>query len=136
MIIGQRVAEAAASLLGTPFRLHGRNPDLGLDCVGLVDACLKSVGAKPSLPRGYRLRNSSIKHWLSCATKSGLRLANGRELPGDIGLLQASPIQHHLMIVEAPGVYIHAHASLKKVVRETSPLPHNFSSKWRIAADI
>jgi hypothetical protein len=32
------------TLLGTPFRLHGRSPDIGLDCVGVVAACLFEAG--------------------------------------------------------------------------------------------
>lgn len=135
MTCGQLLANAAAELLGTPFKLHGRNHEYGLDCIGLVSACLKSIGAEPVLPRGYRLRNTNISHWLACAPKSGLRPVSDRERPGDIGLFEPSPNQHHLMIVEAQQVYIHAHAGLKMVIREATPTPYHFAQRWRIATD-
>ena len=32
----QALAEAAAALVGSRFRLHGRDPATGLDCIGGV----------------------------------------------------------------------------------------------------
>ncbi len=35
------LAAAALNLIGTPFRLHGRDPATGLDCVGLVAEAMR-----------------------------------------------------------------------------------------------
>ena len=43
---GAAIAAAARALVGVPFRLQGRDPALGLDCVGLVGAALPSRSAK------------------------------------------------------------------------------------------
>ena len=37
---GEALATAAEQLIGIPFRLHGRNPETGLDCVGVVAAAV------------------------------------------------------------------------------------------------
>ena len=35
-----KLAAAALTLVGSPWRLHGRNPATGLDCIGLLGAAL------------------------------------------------------------------------------------------------
>jgi cell wall-associated NlpC family hydrolase len=57
---GERVAAAALALVGTPFRLHGRDPLTGLDCVGLAACALTMAGLTTQPPRRYALRNASI----------------------------------------------------------------------------
>ena len=57
---GAALAAAAESLVGTRFRLHGRDPDTGLDCVGLLAASLAAIGRAAPLPNGYRLRARSL----------------------------------------------------------------------------
>ena len=130
---GARFAEAASTFVGTPFRLHGRDPDTGLDCVGLVAASLLAIGYRPTVPRGYRLRNTSIDQWLGAAALSGFVAAAGPIRPGDLLLITPGPCQNHLMIADHDGRVIHAHAALGRVVRhanarETKPL-----MQWRLA---
>ena len=38
------LARAAAGCLGVRFRLHGRDPATGLDCLGLLGAALVATG--------------------------------------------------------------------------------------------
>ena len=47
------LAEAALGLLGVPFRLHGRDPATGLDCVGLVAEALRRAGRRPDASPGH-----------------------------------------------------------------------------------
>jgi cell wall-associated NlpC family hydrolase len=125
---GAALAEAASGLIGCPFRLHGRNPETGLDCVGLVAAAITAAGGQPDAPSGYALRNIAIDHWLHFAAASGLIPTYGSIRAGDLLLIALPPCQHHLVIAESAASVIHAHAGLRQVVRQ--PLePH-----WHIIA--
>ncbi len=127
-----QLAQAAASLVGTPFRMHGRLPEFGLDCVGLVSAALRAIGASPSPPQGYSLRNTSIARWLQCAEISGLEETQYPLSPGDIVLVAPGPGQHHLLIYEGADSFIHAHAGIGKVSRIPAPLCWPMLKRWRL----
>lgn len=129
-------AQAAERLLGVPFRLHGRNPADGVDCIGLVYASLRSIGRRPVAPHGYRLRNVSITHWLGHASLSGLALAARPIMRGDVLLVQPSPVQHHLLIAADAQSVIHAHASLQKVVRQPLAPDTNITAHWRLVPQV
>lgn len=116
-----RIVEAARSLIGCPFLLHGRNPATGLDCVGLVAVCLAAAGREPLAPVGYALRNHSIERWIACAERSGLERLSGSPAPGDIVMVSPAASQHHLMIIEHGRRVIHAHAVLRRVVSQPIP---------------
>jgi len=60
----RRLARAAESLVGTPFRLHGRDPRAGLDCIGLFAAAMQRTGTPVTVPTGYTLRVSDLARWL------------------------------------------------------------------------
>lgn len=126
-------ASAAEALIGTPFRLHGRNPASGLDCIGLVYASLVAAGAKPLAPRGYQLRNTSIAQWLNHAELSGFAKAGGPITRGDVILIQPSPFQHHLLIAANDSCAVHAHAGLRKVALEPLPDDMVICAHWRLA---
>ena len=125
-------AAAAARLIGSKFRLHGRNPTTGLDCIGLVDASMKAIDRKPHLPVGYALRNVTIEHWLGCFELSGFELVTGRRLTGDLLLFRPGPGQHHIAIAEGPDSIIHAHAGLRRVVRQPWPALSSPMAHWRL----
>lgn len=129
---GHCLATAAAHFIGIPFRLHGRDPDRGLDCIGLVYASLIRIGRKPTPPEGYRLRNSDPSRWFQFAEKSGLRPAVGTIVRGDVVLIEPGPGQQHLVIAERCGVAIHAHAGLRRVVRQSFVFPNMPSAHWRL----
>lgn len=128
-----RLAAAASGFIGTPFRLQGRNPACGLDCIGLVLASLAEVGIKVALPADYRARRRSFAIPRDALLAAGLVEATGRPRAGDLLLLQTGPVQAHAAVSLTPGEIIHAHASLKRVVR--SPLPDSWAvlAIWRIA---
>ena len=129
---GDRLAAAAATFLGVPFALHGRNPDTGLDCVGLLLASLQAIGVQTDHPIGYGLRNATIARWLACAPRSGLYDVSGPVVVGDVLLTSPGPMQHHILIVENRSSAIHAHAGLRRVVRQ--PFDENivFEAHWRL----
>lgn len=128
---GKRIAQSAHSLVGTPFRLHGTDPKTGLDCVGLVTSSMRMAGLRPQAPLGYALRNKSIDAFLDFATKSGLENTSGSLFEGDILLVKPSPMQFHLLVVLTHNDFIHANASLRRVVAMPGPLPWPLFKHWR-----
>ncbi len=125
------LADAALALVGCPFRLHGRDPATGLDCVGLVSAALAAVGAQPIAPTGYGLRNLDIDQWLPLAGQSGLLPASGPLGVGDVVLIALPNCQHHLVIVTDAGNVVHAHAGLRRVVRQPLDPAWRIYARWR-----
>jgi murein DD-endopeptidase / murein LD-carboxypeptidase len=101
----------ARALVGTPFRLHGRDPASGLDCVGLIAIAIRREALAPT---GYALRGGTAAGWrvLLDAVASRRR---GAARAGDILLMQAGPAQFHLGIWTGPGL-IHSDARLRRVV--------------------
>lgn len=126
------LVRAAADLVGTPFRLHGRDPATGLDCVGLVCAALVATGGKPIAPRGYSLRNLAVDQWLDLARQSGLVKSPGLIRAGDVLLIALGACQHHLAIADDADSIIHAHAGLRQVVCQRRAIDWRISAKWRI----
>ncbi|MCW1383219.1 peptidoglycan endopeptidase [Novosphingobium sp. KCTC 2891] len=124
-----RLAEAALGLVGTPYRLHGRDAKTGLDCVGLVAEALRRAGYPATAPQGYTLRNLSFRHWLPFAERNGFRAVDAG---GDIALAMVNPIQPHLLIA-VEGGFVHAHAGLRRVALMPGPLPWHIPLQWRIA---
>lgn len=51
--LGDKIAAEAVALQGTPFMHQGRNPAVGLDCVGLVHAACAAAGAAVDDFRAY-----------------------------------------------------------------------------------
>lgn len=129
----EALARAAQSLVGCPFRLHGRDPATGLDCVGLVAAALAATGVRAVPPRGYSLRNIDVEQWLPLADHSGLKLADGPVFAGQILLIALPHCQHHLVIAADTRTVIHAHAGLRRVVRQPLDASWQVAAKWRLA---
>ncbi len=120
---GGRLAAAAEALVGAPFRLHGRDPAIGLDCVGVVVAALAASAGAVDAPRGYALRNRSIADLLELRCRYGLVDAReadsaGRHTPGPARTRPASPADRG-----RTDRFIHAHAGLRRVVAQPGPLP-------------
>jgi cell wall-associated NlpC family hydrolase len=126
--VNAALAAAAASLLDTPFRLHGRDPETGLDCVGLVAAALKRCGQAVDVPRGYTMRSADVRPLLHFAASNGLREVADN---GDVILAAVHSLQPHLLI-RVPAGFVHAHAGLGRVTLMPAPLPWPIARQWQL----
>jgi hypothetical protein len=129
---GPVLAQAAASLVGSRFRLHGRNPASGLDCVGLLEAALRLTGRDVSLPTGYSLRHSRPACWLPDPASCGFANVSGAFLPGDAILVQTAVGQVHLAIAGRTAGWVHAHAGLRRVVISPQRPAGPILQHWRL----
>lgn len=116
--MADRAVLRARALLGVPFRLHGRDPDHGLDCVGLMLAVYSDLA---DIPPGYGLRGGDAARFAALLGARGLVQRKGAPDVGDILLLKAAAAQFHLGLWSGTGL-IHADAMLRRVV-ETPGLP-------------
>ncbi|ABC64885.1 NlpC/P60 family protein [Erythrobacter litoralis] len=129
---GEKLADAALRLVGTPYRLHGHEPRFGLDCVGLLVASMRAIGRAISVPDTYRLRNTAIEPLLALAEREDATVAKGRAEPGDVLLVTPGPAQHHILIAADATHFVHAHASLRRVVSMPGPSPWPCQARWRL----
>lgn len=129
---GAELARAAERLVGAPFRLHGRDPATGLDCVGVIAASFAACGSPVAEPRGYALRSAFMTQWLDLAQRAGLAETAEPAAPGDVLLVRPGPAQHHLLIAATGDRFVHAHAGLRRVVAQPGPLPWPTLRRWRL----
>lgn len=129
---GEALASAARALVGTPFRLHGRDPRSGLDCIGVLAAAFAAIGRPARLPNGYTLRCRDVPDFGALAAGLGLEAASGAVRTGDVLMLRPGPCQLHAAIAASTETVVHAHAGLRKVV--LGPLPGNWPvlGHWRL----
>lgn len=134
MTDAQAFAEAARKMLGSPFRLYGRDPKTGVDCLGLVLHALIQTGRKPGAMPSYRLRNSQIDAFIPLIPKLGLvASAQSAVKEGDLLLTCPSAAQFHLGIACGATAIIHAHAGLRRVVRSPLPPSKTIYRRWQLA---
>lgn len=127
-----RLARAAEALEGSPFRLHGRDPATGLDCIGLLGAAMARTGRPIDLPSGYPWRLRELAQWLPSAQSCGFAEANGDFRPGDVVLLTPGPAQFHLAIAVRDMRWVHAHAGLRRVVIAAELPAGPIAAHWRL----
>lgn len=132
MSTGDRLAAAAEALLDAPFRLHGRDPETGIDCIGLVLLALQGSGRPvPPLPR-YTIRSSEPFDVAGVLGRCGFAPAQDATVPGDLLVVRPGPGQVHFLLVSRPGEAVHAHAALGRVVATPFPLPWPVLGHWRL----
>ena len=133
--IGGRIAAAALALVGTPFRLRGRDPRTGLDCVGLALVAFGRAGVPPVVAPAYQLRGTSRERAEAALRCAGLVPAEAARA-GDLVVAESGPMQLHLMICTGAGpsaAYVHAHAGLGRVVAMPGPISLPVLGIWRAA---
>ncbi|WP_432814098.1 peptidoglycan endopeptidase [Sphingorhabdus sp.] len=129
------IAACALTCLGAPFRLHGRSPETGLDCVGVVSACLFEAGYRFEIPTDYRLRGDFEGRVQAFFTDSKFRnVDDGSWIAGDILLLRPGPRHIHFAVLAHVGA-VHAHVGLGRVVLTPLPLPYGNITQWRFQGD-
>ena len=130
---GNELAHAAAGFVGASFRLHGRDPIMGLDCVGLVLLAMAEIGRPVRLPVSYQLRNLEPERFLQLPAAAGFVEPTDTELEhGDVLVFAPGAAQLHLAIVAVGGGIVHAHAGLRRVVHTPFPLPWPIVGHWRL----
>lgn len=129
---GAELALAAQGLIGALFRLHGRSPNSGIDCIGLLAVSLERIGRPLSLPTGYPLRLRTLSVWLPDPQACGFVPAQEPFEPGDVILLRPGPAQTHLAIADALGGWVHAHAGLRRVVGQSERPTGIIIHHWRL----
>ncbi len=119
--IARLIWQSAQALVGVRFRLHGRDPATGLDCVGVVATALATAGVRINhVPTGYGLCDHDRGGVMALLQAAGLHRVNAPPSMGQIALYDVGQRQHHLAIM-GPNSAVHAHATLRKIVE--SPLP-------------
>jgi len=126
---GEAIATAARTLVGVPFRLQGRDPALGLDCVGLVGAAMRAAGYAPMMPGDYGLRFGDDRRADDWARAAGVRSVAAGAV-GDMMLVRPGALHRHLLIL-VPGGFVHAHAGLRRVVETPGAPPWPVLRIWR-----
>jgi hypothetical protein len=126
---GDHVAAAARALVGTRFRLHGRDPATGLDCVGLVAAALAGAGWEGRVPSGYPLRGGEAGRIAALLDRDLARTSGAR--PGCVALAMPGAGQFHLLVMTAQG-FVHADAGLRRVVERPGAPPWPLFGFWCI----
>lgn len=128
----QAFAAAARSLIGTPFLLHGRNQETGLDCVGLVLEALRLIGRPAFVPADYGLRNRDYLPFLNRFADAGFSPCVQPTSAGDVIMVRPGPAQAHLLVAASGNSFVHAHAGLGKVVETPAPLAWGEWGRWRL----
>lgn len=120
---------AAREAVGARFRLHGRDPVGGFDCVGLAAFALAGGGFEGMVPSGYRLRGGDRERVVALIADLGLKaVVEGRA--GDLALALSGPGQMHLAILTESG-FVHADAVLRRVVERPGAVPWPMIGCWR-----
>lgn len=130
--LAERFASEAEQLAGTRFRLHGRQPKTGLDCVGLVGCALENAGGPTLILPPYRLRNLSIAPFFAASQCCGFADASGAVMRGDLLLVAPGPDQQHLVIALANDRFVHAHAGLRRTVIQSALPAWRLLAHWRL----
>jgi hypothetical protein len=127
---GKRIVARARALIGVRFRPQGRDPALGLDCVGMAAA---AAGLEPERVRSdYSLRGQHLAEIEHELCDLGCMPVVGEAQAGDAIVCEAGPGQLHVLICSGSG-FIHADAGLRKVVERPGPVPWPIVSVWRLA---
>jgi hypothetical protein len=131
-VTGPEIAARARALVGTKFRPQGRDPALGLDCVGTA---ARAAGLPAErVPGDYALRGGRLAEIEHVLCDLGLQpVASEEAEAGDIMVCEAGLAQFHLAVLTETG-FVHADAGLRMVVERPCPLPWPILSLWRAPA--
>jgi hypothetical protein len=126
---GHRIARRARALVGVRFVPQGRDPMLGLDCVGTAAVAAGVPAGK--LRSDYSLRGehlAAIEHELcdlGCHP-----VPREQAVAGDVIVCEAGPAQFHIVVRTWDG-FVHADAGLRRVVERPLPVPWPVAGVWR-----
>ena len=124
---------AVRAHIGVRYRLHGADRQ-GVDCLGLVVSALHEAGGARLRPAHYRLRQTDIAPFIAWARDVGFDECDsgpGAQQDGDILLVVTGPAQHHCIVRDGDEI-IHAHAGLRRVVRQPRPSDWTRTAAFRL----
>lgn len=124
---GMRVAAAARGLVDVRFRAQGRDPALGLDCVGVAVVALREAGMSVAVRDDYPLRSAC---WSARDEPGGLARCDGMAA-GDVLLLRVDRTQLHVAVRTGRGI-VHADAGLRRVVERPGVPDWPVIAAWRV----
>ncbi|GGA58798.1 NlpC/P60 family protein [Sphingomonas psychrolutea] len=124
---------AARGAIGVRFRLQGRDPAFGLDCVGLAALAMRAAGFEGVVPADYGLRGGDAAGLAARLDASGL-VRGDAPRPGDLVLFESGPAQFHMAVL-VPGGIVHADAGLRRVVERPGVPPWLMLGCWRVIGD-
>lgn len=109
---------ACRSFMGVRFRHQGRNPEIGLDCAGMLGAGLRKIGRTFLDVKGYG--REPHKNGLRAALVSNLGppIAMADMRPGDVPLMRFDGEPRHVGVLTDLGGrlgLIHVHSENKRV---------------------
>lgn len=125
------IIQVAEDWIGTPFHQQGRQKNIGCDCIGLILGVAKAIGAISLTNQSW---DQCDVHIYNSITDSKLLLdlipqyfpETTNPQPGDILLIQISPIQYHLAIQAYNNKIIHACSSVNTVIS------HRIIPNWKV----
>ena len=129
----EEIVARARALIGVRFRPQGRDPDHGLDCIGV--AMMATGVPKERVRSDYGLHSSDPNEMNSGFDRSGfIRIAPAAARDGDILLVRPQPSALHVVILTDAG-YLHADIRRRKVVEVPGAVPWPVLSAWRHPAE-
>lgn len=127
----ERMAREARSLVGTPWRHLGRQPGVGLDCLGLLIVVARRCGiVAPDYDEGNYGRLPSEQRLLAGLAEHADPVAGNVPFPGCVGVFRIAGRMQHvgLFLARNDGNrgldLVHAYATARAVVA------HRFASPW------
>lgn len=128
---GAIIVAAARECVGARFRAQGRDPGIGLDCIGVAAWAYRAVGAELVLPEGYLARGRREGQAAAAIEGNGfVRVAAEEAGAGDLVLLAAGVAQAHLAVLTGGG-FVHADARLRRVVETPGRPGWTVIGAWR-----
>jgi murein DD-endopeptidase / murein LD-carboxypeptidase len=130
---GIDIAARACALVGARFRPQGRSMEDGLDCVGTAALAIGIPAER--IPRDYPLRGQALAQIEHHLCDLGCRPVTGHRLElGDVVVCETGPAQFHMVVI-TPFGFVHADASLRRVVQRPYPIPWTLVAAWRAAEE-
>lgn len=125
-VAGERIAESARALLGTPYHDGGRLPGVGLDCLGVVIAAHAANGV-PVVDRPGATSGDLYSVLVAAIERHASEVAADALEPGDILLFRGRSIRQHCGVYVGGGDFVHAYSggAVRQVMLE--PL----EPRWR-----
>jgi hypothetical protein len=128
------IVARARALIGVRFRPQGRDPEHGLDCIGVA---MMAMGVKKDeVRRDYIIPSGSTSEQINAeiAEMGFIRISPAAAGAGDMLLVRPAPNALHLAIL-TDGGYLHAEMRLRRTVEVPGAVPWPTVSAWRHPAN-